>query len=282
MHTSTILKEAINYLTKKDKFELSIVLLAISVERLMKQHLYEIDDVLVLDKNNTIEHLVKFKRLQSKLSNKSNKDKFLALKEKRESFKTITFDELIKRYNAFFDIDKDRANALRRLGNLRNDIVHYFQYFINEVDEGLFILNEIIPFTREITQEISDSSKYDNLFDEKVVQKLQRYEKRLTRLQQSEFHQKIAAKKEEYGEMNEYDIESKREQNIRDFYDERVILKESMQCVACENSAFNVLKLFDETEEEENPEFIIIGKCIVCELELSEDELKSLGLIEGR
>ena len=180
MHTSQILKEALAKLTKKfpEKLELSIVLFSISVERLMKQHLYEIDAVLVLDKNNNTKHLVKFRKLQNKVQNENFKQQLEMLTRSRENFKTITFDELIKRYDAFFDLDEDRKNLLKRLANLRNNIVHYFQYYIDEVEEGLFILNEIVPFIRELITEISDSEKYDDLFDEKVIDKLQKIRKK--------------------------------------------------------------------------------------------------------
>ena len=66
MHTSLILQEALNYFFENDKLELSIVLLAIAVERLMKQHLFETDEILVLDKNNSVEHLARFRRLHLK------------------------------------------------------------------------------------------------------------------------------------------------------------------------------------------------------------------------
>ena len=94
MHTSQILKEALGKLTKKfpENLELSIVLFSISVERLMKQHLYEIDAVLVLDKNNNIKHLVKFRRLYSKIQNENFKQQLELLTINRENFKTITFD----------------------------------------------------------------------------------------------------------------------------------------------------------------------------------------------
>ena len=55
MHTSLILQEALNYFFHEEKLELSIVLLVTSVERLMKQHLFETDEILVLDKNNSVE-----------------------------------------------------------------------------------------------------------------------------------------------------------------------------------------------------------------------------------
>ena len=278
MHTSTILKEALSKFTKKGDFELSIVLFAIAVERLMKQHLYEVDAVLVLDKSNDTKHLVKFRRLQSKVKNEDFKQRLEALNERRENFKTITFDELIKRYDAFFSLDDERKASLKRLANLRNNIVHYFEYFIDEVDEGLFILNEIIPFIREIIQEVSDSEEYDEIFNEKLVNKLQALEQRLTKKQEDEIHRKIAEKRREYHEMSEEDIEKNKQLNIRDFYDERTIKKERIQCPACENYAFHILKIYDE-ENEENGQFITKGECLVCGLDLTEEELKSLKLI---
>ena len=90
MHTSQILKEALRKFTKKDGFELSIVLFAIVVERLMKQHLYEVDSILVLDKTNDTKHIVKFRRLYSKVQNEDFEQKIDSLYEKRENFKTIT------------------------------------------------------------------------------------------------------------------------------------------------------------------------------------------------
>jgi len=278
MHTSTILKEALSKFTKKGDFELSIVLFAIAVERLMKQHLYEVDAVLVLDKSNDTKHLVKFRRLQSKVKNEDFKQRLEALNERRENFKTITFDELIKRYDAFFSLDDERKASLKRLANLRNNIVHYFEYFIDEVDEGLFILNEIIPFIREIIQEVSDSEEYDEIFNEKLVNKLQALEQRLTKEQEDEIHRKIAEKRREYHEMSEEDIEKNRQLNIRDFYDERTIKKEGIQCPACENYTFHILKIYD-MENEENGQFITKGECLVCGLDLTEEELKSLKLI---
>ena len=278
MHTSTILKEALSKFTKKGDFELSIVLFAIAVERLMKQHLYEVDAVLVLDKSNDTKHLVKFRRLQSKVKNEDFKQRLEALNERRENFKTITFDELIKRYDAFFSLDDERKASLKRLANLRNNIVHYFEYFIDEIDEGLFILNEIIPFIREIIQEVSDSEEYDEIFNEKLVNKLQALEQRLTKEQEDEIHRKIAEKRREYHEMSEEDIEKNRQLNIRDFYDERTIKKEGIQCPACENYTFHILKIYD-MENEENGQFITKGECLVCGLDLTEEELKSLKLI---
>jgi hypothetical protein len=50
MHTSVILSEALRYFIDSEHFELSVVLFAVAVERLMKQRLCELDDVLVLDK----------------------------------------------------------------------------------------------------------------------------------------------------------------------------------------------------------------------------------------
>ena len=282
MHTSTILKEALSKFTKKDGFELSIVLFAIAAERLMKQHLYEVDAVLVLDKSNDTKHIVKFRKLQSKIKNEDFKQKLEALNEKRENFKTITFDELIKRYDAFFSLGDERKASLKRLANLRNNIVHYFEYFIDEVDEGLFILNEIIPFIREIIQEVSDSEKYDELFNEKLVKELQALERKLTKNQQDILHKKIAEKRKEYHEMSKEDIEVNKQLNIRDFYDERAITKEGIQCPACENYTFHILKIYDEENEEneENEQFITKGVCLVCGLKVTEEELKSLKLIE--
>jgi len=49
MHISTILQEALNCFFYNEKLELSIVLFAITVERLMKQHLLETDEILILD-----------------------------------------------------------------------------------------------------------------------------------------------------------------------------------------------------------------------------------------
>ena len=69
MHTSMILREAISRLIDKDGLELSIVLFAIVLERLMKQHLCEIDSVLILDENNDTHHIIKFRKLRSKIQN---------------------------------------------------------------------------------------------------------------------------------------------------------------------------------------------------------------------
>ena len=123
MHTSTLLTEALNKFTKKDGFELSIVLFAIAVERLMKQHLYEVDSLLFLDKTNNTKHIVKFSRLYSKVRNEDFKQKIDSLYERRENFKTIT---LIIRYDEFFNLDNERKASLKRLANLRNNIGHYF------------------------------------------------------------------------------------------------------------------------------------------------------------
>ena len=279
MHTSQILKEALAKLTKKfpEQFELSIVLFSISVERLMKQYLYEIDAVLVLDKNNNTKHLVKFRKLQNKVQNENFKQQLEMLTRSRENFKTITFDELIKRYDAFFDLDEDRKNALKRLANLRNNIVHYFQYYIDEVEEGLFILNEIVPFIRELITEISDSEKYDDLFDEKVIDKLQKLERKLTKMKSDKLHQKINEKKKYYHDMAPDEIEVNKQLNIRDSYEEREILKESLQCPSCENYTFHILKIFSE-ESKDTDEFIIKGICLVCGLELTEEEIKSINI----
>ncbi len=67
MHTSVILSEALRYFIDSEHFELSVVLFDVAVERLMKQRLCELDDVRVLDKNNSVEHLVRFKKLQYKV-----------------------------------------------------------------------------------------------------------------------------------------------------------------------------------------------------------------------
>ncbi len=279
MHTSQILKEALNKLTYKfpNYFDLAVVLFSISVERLMKQHLYEIDAVLVLDKNNNTKHLVKFRKLQGKIQSEDFKKQLELLAERRENFKTITFDELIKRYDAFFDLGEDRKKALKRLANLRNNIVHYFQYYIDEVEEGLFILNEIIPFLREMINEVSDSDEYNNIFDEKIIRKLQRLESRLTKTEENELYQKIIERKKYYNEMHPDEIDVKKQINIRDLYEEREILKEGLQCPACGNCTLTILKIFSEETEGEG-EFIIKGMCSVCGLELTEEEMKSLHL----
>ncbi len=177
--------------------------------------------MLVLDKSNNTKHLVKFRKLQNKIQNENFKQKLELLTKSRENFKTITFDELIKRYDAFFDLEEDRKNALRRLANLRNNIVHYFQYYIDEVEEGLFILNEIVPFIRELIAEISDSKKYDNLFNERLINKLQRLERRLTKIKNDELHKKINENKRNYHEMAPDEIEVKKQANIRDMYEEK-------------------------------------------------------------
>lgn len=104
MHASVVLHEVIEYFFDDEKLEFSIVLFAIALERLMKQHLFKTDEVFILDKNNSVEHLVRFRRIQLKLGKDSYKQKIEALKEKRENFKTITFDELMKCYDAFFDL----------------------------------------------------------------------------------------------------------------------------------------------------------------------------------
>jgi len=279
MHTSQILKEALAKFTKKfpENFELSIVLFSISVERLMKQHLYEIDAVLVLDKNNNTKHLVKFRRLYNKIQNENFKEQLELLTKNRENFRTISFDELIKRYDAFFDLNEERKIALKRLANLRNNIVHYFQYYIDEVEEGLFILNEIVPFLRELITEVSDSEKYDDLFNEKVIDKLQKLERKLTRMKNNELHQKINESKRHYHEMASDEIEVKKQANIRDMHEEREILKEGLQCPSCGNYTFHILKIFSE-ESEDTGEFIIKGECLVCGLELTEEDIKSLNI----
>ena len=184
MHTSVILSEALRYFIDSEHFELSVVLFAVAVERLMKQRLCELDDVLVLDKNNSVEHLVRFKKLQDKVKNIQSRQNLMTRKERRETFLTIPYNEVISRYEAMFNLnieedeavtdkhelkrireERDRRKAaLVRLGNMRNNIVHYFEYYyFNPVDEGLFILNEILPFIREMIQEVSDAYKYEDI-----------------------------------------------------------------------------------------------------------------------
>ncbi len=277
MHTSIILQEALNYFFNDDKLELSIVLFAIAVERLMKQHLFETDEVLVLDKNNKVEHLVRFRRIHSRLGKASYRQKVEALKEKRENFKTITFDELISRYDAFFDLQVERIKALRRLGNLRNNVVHFHDYYINTTEESLFMLTEIIPFIREIVAELKDTDRYDEIFKEKKIEQLQHREAELTELQADELKQKIESKKHDYSEMNPDEIEANRQNRIRDFHEDREIFKEDLNCPACENSTFHILILFDEELEE--PTFFYKGICLICHLELTEDELKNMNLL---
>jgi len=279
MHTSIILKEALSKFTRKDSFELSIVLFAIAVERLMKQHLCEVDKVLVLDKSNDTKHIIKFRKLRSRVQSENIKRSLEALDENRENFKTIKFDDLTKRYDAFFGLDANITKALKRLANLRNNIVHYFEYFIDEVDEGLLILNEIIPFIREIIQEVYDSEKYDEIFNEKIIEKLKKLEEKLTKKQNDELDKKLKEKKKEYHEMSEEDIEVNKQLNITDFYEERAIIKEGIQCPACGNYTFHILKIYDE-ENEEGEEFITKGVCLVCGLEITEENMKTLKLLE--
>jgi len=141
--------------------------------------------VLVLDKNNSVEHLVRFKKLQDKVKNIQSRQNLMTRKERRETFLTIPYNEVISRYEAMFNLnieedeavtdkhelkrireERDRRKAaLVRLGNMRNNIVHYFEYYFNPVDEGLFILNEILPFIREMIQEVSDAYKYEDIFN---------------------------------------------------------------------------------------------------------------------
>jgi len=96
MHTSIILKEALNKLTKRDGLELAIVLLAIALERLMKQRLCEIDSVLILDKNNNAHHIIKFRRLRSKIQKDSFKQKIEALDNKERALKQLHLISLLK------------------------------------------------------------------------------------------------------------------------------------------------------------------------------------------
>jgi|GEM_PF-3317242 len=299
MHTSVILSEALRYFTDSEHFELSVVLFAVAVERLMKQRLCELDDVLVLDKNNSVEHLIRFRRLQNKVKNLQSKQNLMTRKERRETFLTIPYNEVISRYEAIFnlDIEEDetvtdkhelkrireerdkRKAALVRLGNMRNNIVHYFEYYFNPVDEGLFILNEILPFIREMIQEVSDADKYEDIFNETVFEKLKAKEEELTRQQSDTLSQKIREKREEYNELNPELIEERKKINIRSSYDEREIVRDSMECPACSNASFCVLKLYTESEDDLSGQFLTVGRCLVCKLELSEDELKNTGML---
>jgi len=232
-----------------------------------------------LDKNNSVEHLVRFRRIQSKVGKDSYKQKIEALKEKRENFKTITFDELIKRYDAFFDLQDERVKALRRLGNLCNNVIHFHDYYINTIDESLFILTEIIPFIRKIIAELKDANRFDYIFNEEIIEKLQNREAELTTLQADEIKQKIESKKDEYNEMIPDEIELKKQYRIRNFYDDREIFREEANCPACENNTFHILKIFEEKKEE--PEFFYKRICLICVLELNEYELKNMNLIEN-
>ena len=299
MHTSVILSEALRYFIDSEHFELSVVLFAMAVERLMKQRLCELDDVLVLDKNNSVEHLVRFKKLQDKVKNIQSRQNLMTRKERRETFLTIPYNEVISRYEAMFNLnieedeavtdkhelkrireERDRRKAaLVRLGNMRNNIVHYFEYYFNPVDEGLFILNEILPFIREMIQEVSDADKYEDIFNETVFEKLKAKEEELTRQQSDTLSQKIREKKEEYNELNPELIEERKKINIRSSYDEREIVRDSMECPACGNASFCVLKLYTESEDDLSGQFLTVGRCLVCKLELSEDELKNTGML---
>lgn len=299
MHTSVILSEALRYFIDSEHFELSVVLFAVAVERLMKQRLCELDDVLVLDKNNSVEHLVRFKKLQDKVKNIQSRQNLMTRKERRETFLTIPYNEVISRYEAMFNLnieedegvtdkhelkrireERDRRKAaLIRLGNMRNNIVHYFEYYFNPVDEGLFILNEILPFIREMIQEVSDAYKYEDIFNETVFEKLKAKEEELTGQQSDALSQKIMEKKEEYSELNPELIEERKKINIRSSYDEREIVRDSMECPACGNASFCVLKLYTESEDDLSGQFLTVGRCFVCKLELSEDELKNTGML---
>ena len=299
MHTSVILSEALRYFIDSEHFELSVVLFAVAVERLMKQRLCELDDVLVLDKNNSVEHLVRFKKLHDKVKNIQSRQNLMTRKERRETFLTIPYNEVISRYEAMFNLnieedeavtdkhelkrireERDRRKAaLVRLGNMRNNIVHYFEYYFNPVDEGLFILNEILPFIREMIQEVSDAYKYEDIFNETVFEKLKAKEEELTRQQSDTLSQKIREKKEEYSELNPELIEERKKINIRSSYDEREIVRDSMECPACGNASFCVLKLYTESEDDLSGQFLTVGRCFVCKLELSEDELKNTGML---
>ena len=299
MHTSVILSEALRYFIDSEHFELSVVLFAVAVERLMKQRLCELDDVLVLDKNNSVEHLVRFKKLQDKVKNIQSRQNLMTRKERRETFLTIPYNEVISRYEAMFNLnieedeavtdkhelkrireERDRRKAaLVRLGNMRNNIVHYFEYYFNPVDEGLFILNEILPFIREMIQEVSDAYKYEDIFNETVFEKLKAKEEELTGQQSDALSQKIMEKREEYNELNPELIEERKKINIRSSYDEREIVRDSMECPACGNASFCVLKLYTESEDDLSGQFLTVGRCFVCKMELSEDELKNTGML---
>lgn len=299
MHTSVILSEALRYFIDSEHFELSVVLFAVAVERLMKQRLCELDDVLVLDKNNSVEHLVRFKKLQDKVKNIQSRQNLMTRKERRETFLTIPYNEVISRYEAMFNLnieedeavtdkhelkrireERDRRKAaLVRLGNMRNNIVHYFEYYFNPVDEGLFILNEILPFIREMIQEVSDAYKYEDIFNETVFEKLKAKEEELTGQQSDALSQKIMEKREEYNDLNPELIEERKKINIRSSYDEREIIRDSMECPACGNASFCVLKLYTESEDDLSGQFLTVGRCFVCKLELSEDELKNTGML---
>ena len=73
----------------------------------------------------------------------------------------------------FLILPDSRIKALRRIGNLRNNVVHFHDYYINTIDESLFILTEIIPFIREIILEVQDLNKFDEIFSEEVIERLQ-------------------------------------------------------------------------------------------------------------
>jgi hypothetical protein len=119
MHTSVILSEALKYFFDTERLELSIVLFDIAVERLMKQRLCEIDDVLVLNKNNSVEHLVRFKRLQDKVKNIQSRQKLMTRKEKHDTFLTIPYNEVIARYEAMFNLDIEEDETVTDKMNYR-------------------------------------------------------------------------------------------------------------------------------------------------------------------
>ena len=74
----------------------------------------------------------------------------------------------------------------------------------------MFILNEILPFIREMIQEVSDAYKYEDIFNETVFEKLKAKEEELTRQQSDTLSQKIREKKEEYSELNPELIEERK------------------------------------------------------------------------
>jgi hypothetical protein len=54
--------------------------------------------VLVLDKNNSVEHLVRFKKLQDKVKNIQSRQNLMTRKERRETFLTIPFGGVVAVY----------------------------------------------------------------------------------------------------------------------------------------------------------------------------------------
>ncbi|GAB6184186.1 hypothetical protein [Thermodesulfovibrio hydrogeniphilus] len=128
-------------------------------------------------------------------------------------------------------------------------------------------------------QEVSDAYKYEDIFNETVFEKLKAKEEELTGQQSDALSQKIMEKREEYNELNPELIEERKKINIRSSYDEREIIRDSMECPACGNASFCVLKLYTESEDDLSGQFLTVGRCFVCKLELSEDELKNTGML---